>query len=585
MARFSRRDLRNLPLYERSLITALLIGVTSGVAITLFHYLTDLFTYLILTWTTGISPPSPVGEEALPFPTLKGISYLLLPLSLGIGGILVGFIIRFYPEVKGSGTDFSISSYHNSRNMNLRLAPLKIIASSITLGSGGSAGDEGPSAMASAVIANSITGMLGLSPEDRRKAIAIGIGTGIGVVFKSPIAGALLSGEILYRKDLEPDVIFPSLISSSIGYVIYGYFTGYAPLLGTYDIPFNPLRIPLYALVGVLMAGLSIVYVRTFRTTRALFSRVPVYLSPAIGGIATGFIAILFPEVIGNGYGWMDLAELGKLSAFTSPLPLLLLLTVLPIAKIAATDLTVGSGGSGGVFAPGLVIGAFSGLDLGLIFNHLMPSVVPYVSPFVIVGMVSFLAGSVKVPLSSIILVTEITGSLQLLPGTMIAVAICFILSGKNSLIEGLPETRRDSPAHETEFEVPLLQKIRAGDCELDKESVSVNDPLEKVNEVIKERNIRSIPVVDEDKRFIGLIYARNLKDSVERSLVRGIPVIDADSNLEHAWEVMVMSKSTSLPVIRKGEFIGVLTLTSMLKKYKEEEEKLEVERGPGKSN
>ncbi len=571
-----KTDIRTLPYYERSLLMGLLIGVASGVAITIFHLLTDLFTFAILTEITGIVPPTPLGEETIAFPSPSRMFPLLLPLSLGLGGLMVGIILHFFPDIKGSGTDYSISSYHNSRTLKWYLAPLKLIASAITLGSGGSAGDEGPSAMISAVLGNSITRFLGMSFEDRRRAIAIGIGTGIGIVFKSPIAGALLSAEILYRRDLEPDIIFPSLVSSSVGYAIYGYFTGYSPLLGEYDIPFNPIRLPLYALVGVLIGLLSIVYVRTFNFIRKWFSRIPLGISPFFGGVLAGGIAILFPEVIGKGYGWIDIAELEELSRFTSSVPLLVLLILLPFAKIMATDLTVGSGGSGGIFAPGLVIGSFAGLDIGILFNHLIPSVVPYVAPFVIIGMVSFLAGSVKVPLSSIILVTEITDSLQLIPGTMIAVALSFLISGKYSLIEGLPESRKDSPVHMAEFETPLLEKIKVRYCELDDQSfVKVTDTMEKALSLMNENDLRSLPVVDEDMNFVGVVYSRDFKGSVKDSLVKGSPIIDPDSTLEHAWEIMVMSRSTSIPVVEHGKLKGLLTFSSMLKKYKEEEKKI----------
>ncbi|MUN28946.1 chloride channel protein [Sulfuracidifex metallicus] len=579
--------LKELPYYEKWIIAGFLIGVISGITITLFYFTTELFSILILRTISGIEPPKAFGDVAsLSLPLPRGYIYLL-PLSVGLGGLMVGIILYFIPEIKGSGTDYSISAYHNSKEIKWYIAPIKLVASSLTLGSGGSAGDEGPSAVISASIGNSLTRRLGLPLEDSRRAIAIGIGTGIGIVFKSPIAGALLSAEILYRRDLEPDVIFPSLISASTGYVIYGYFTGYEPLLGFYNLPFDPLRLPIYAIMGVISGILSIFYVKSFRWVKETFSKVPLWISPTIGGIIMGGIGILFPEVIGKGYGWIDLAEFQDLTKFSSssPLPFILILLFLPFAKIIATDLTVGSGGSGGIFAPGLVIGAFAGLDLGLIFNKITPTVVPYVAPVVVIGMVSFLAGSVKVPLSAIILVTEITDSIQLLPGTMIAVAISYIVSGRYSLIEGLPESRKESPVHSAEFEVPLLEKIRVRECHLDETSVREDDQIERVLRITKEKGLRSVPVTDDNNNFVGVIYTRNLKRGrkVRDFVIKGVPVISPDSSLEHAWEVMVASRSTSVPVVDGGKLMGTLTFTSMLDRYKEREE--EVFKGPDKSD
>ncbi len=127
------------------------------------------------------------------------------------------------------------------------VVPVKLIASAITIGSGGSAGREGPTAQFSAGIGSGVTDLLRLTPEDRRRMVAVGIGAGIGTIFKSPIGGALLASEILYRRDLEPDVIYPGLVASAIGYVIFGSIFGFTPVFGYYAEPFNPLSLPMYA--------------------------------------------------------------------------------------------------------------------------------------------------------------------------------------------------------------------------------------------------------------------------------------------------------------------------------------------------
>jgi Chloride channel protein EriC len=201
---------------------------------------------------------------------------------------------------------------------------------------------------------------------------------------------------------------------------------------------------------------MAIVYVKAFYGVHGLFKRLPInnYFKPVIGALVASGIALIAPEVMGNGYGWINLVEYERFSVLYSPvLPVIALLLLLPILKILATAFSVGSGGSGGVFAPGLFIGAFLGADVGLLFHYFFPTLVPTVAPFVIVGMAAFFGAAGKVPLSITVVVTEMTGSLQLLPGTMIAVAISYLVSGNYTIFQAQVPTRKDSPAHRSEYE------------------------------------------------------------------------------------------------------------------------------------
>jgi len=574
----------SLPYFEKWLILGIILGIVIGLLVILFYFLLNVFTHIFLTDFIGVSYPQPLGEGgSLNFVFRTG-RYFLIPVSLMIGGLLSGLIIYFFaPETAGSGIDYAISSYHYRQGkMRWRVVPVKILASAITMGSGGSAGSEGPSAQFSAGIGSVILDLLRLSPEDRRRAVAVGIGAGIGIIFKTPIGGSLLASEILYKRDLEPEVIYPALVASAIGYTIFGLYAGFEPIFGYYSIPFNPLRLPMYAAIGVISGLLAILYVKMLDGVNSFFRRmkkVPNYLKPLIGSGIAGLIGLLAPEVLSTGEGWISLAEYGKFSAFYSPaLPLLALLVLLPILKMLATSFTVSSGGSGGVFVPGLFIGAFIGADLGLVFHYFFPNIASSLAPFVIIGMISFFAAAGKVPLSVLIMVTEMTGSLQLLPGAMIAVALSYLISGNYTIYPSQLTSRRDSPAHRSEYETPILRLVKVSSCKIDDIKVRFHDTVENALRLMYERNYLSLPVVDDNSNFIGVVYLKEIEDKpltdiVGKYVVRGTPYVSLSSSLEEALEIL--AKSKCIPVVDKNKLLGIVTIESVLQAYEEEAKKI----------
>ena len=573
--------LSSLPYFEKWLILGILLGVVAGFASTVFYLLLHVFEYIFITRFVGMSYPHPLGEGGTLNFTFHPGNFILVPVSLMIGGLISGLVVyTFAPEAEGHGTDAAIKAYHYLQGkVRWVVIPVKIFASAVTIGSGGSAGREGPTAQFSSGVGSVIADLLKLSPEDRRRALAVGIGAGIGTIFKTPIGGALLASEILYKRDLEPELIYPGLIASSVGYTIFGIIFGFTPVFGYYTGTFNPMRLPLYALLGVISGLLAILYVKSFYGISGLFKRLklPNHVKPMIGGGLAGLLALLFPEVMGTGYGWINLAEFERFSSFYSPvLPVLLLLALLPLVKILATSLSIGSGGSGGVFAPGLFIGAFLGADVGLIFHYLFPSLVPNIAPFVIIGMMSFFAAAGKVPLSVIVMVTEMTSSLQLLPGAMIAVAISYLVSGNYTIYRSQVPTRRDSPAHKSEYEIPVMQRLKVGQCKRYDIRVSPSTTVEVALKLMLDNNFLSLPVVDESSRFIGIVYYRDIEgknplDQVGRYVMRGSPHVSPQSSLEQAWEIMALNRSRWGAVVDKGIFQGMVTMDSLLALYEHE--------------
>jgi CIC family chloride channel protein len=245
--------LLSLPYFEKWLVLGVVIGIMAGLGAMALYFGIKLFEYLFLDSLAGARIPHPVGEGGSVVFVYAVKHPYALPLVVGLGGLISGLIVyTIAPEAEGHGTDAAIDAYHNKQGKIRRRIPfVKLVASAITIGSGGSAGREGPTAQLAAGIGSAIADMFHLSPQDRRIAVAVGIGAGIGTIFKAPIGGAVLAAEVLYRRDLEPEVIFPAIVASSVGYSIFASIVGFEPIFGYYTEAFSVLRLPFYAILGL----------------------------------------------------------------------------------------------------------------------------------------------------------------------------------------------------------------------------------------------------------------------------------------------------------------------------------------------
>ena len=382
-------------------VVGLLIGTIAGAGAVGFYTAIELVNNLMLGGITGFFPPNPAGEAAAPLTVHP--NFLLIPISTIIGGAIAGFIVyRFAPEAEGHGTDEAIAAFHRRDGKIRRRVPLvKAVASAFTIGSGGSGGREGPTAQIAAGFGSFIGDLLKLPVKDKRIAVAVGIGAGIGSIFKSPFGGAILSGEILYSGgDFEVEALIPSFIASPVGYIIFASYTGFTPIFGsglTYSFS-EPRNLLIYAALGIVCGLVGRLHTYTFYSVKGLFARLPVtkYARPMIGAGVAGVIAIFFPQVVGLGYGFLQImidGNLSQISANYLALPLLAVLIAVILLKITATAFTVGSGGSAGVFAPSLVIGGFVGAAFWIVVNELLPGWIPVPAPLVVVGMIALFGG------------------------------------------------------------------------------------------------------------------------------------------------------------------------------------------------
>src|SRR5689334_11029571 len=446
------------------LLLSTCIGLVAGLGAILFYLAIDWSTHLFLGQLVGYLPPSPSGEGS---PLLRGMDRpWLLPLVVGLGGLLSGLIVfNLAPEAEGHGTDAAIAAIHHRQGrVRARIPPIKLIASAITIGSGGSGGREGPAAQISAGFGSLLGQWLNLKPLDRRIAVAAGMGAGIGAIFRAPLGGALMGAEILYLHDLEVEALIPALIASIVGYTVYGAFFGFSPIFGAQpDLALGaPIQLLYYAVLGI-VAGLGgILYARVFYGTTGIFHRLrlPLWLKPALGGVLVGLMALVIPGALHMGYGWVQISMGNELLG----LPLWMVL-LLPFAKILSTSLSIGSGGSGGIFGPGMVIGGMLGATFWRLGYGTLPDLPQSSAPFVIVGMMALFGGIAHAPLAVMLMVAEMTGNLSMLAPAMIAVGVSTALVGDNTIYRSQLPNRASSPAHRVHFAFPLLSSLLVRDA------------------------------------------------------------------------------------------------------------------------
>ena len=294
----------------RLLGLAALVGIVAGLGAIVFYVATRVVEHYALGVVAGYYPePRPGGEATLswlPVAAHPFFPWLLLVIP-AIGGLISGVLVfTFAPEAEGHGTDSVIAAYHYKQGQIRPRVPLvKIIASSITLGTGGSGGREGPIAQIGAGFGSLLGNMLRLRPAERRVLMAAGMGAGIGAIFRAPLAGTIFAAEVLYSStEFEPEVIIPAGIASVISYCVYGMFSGWEPLFTIPpDLTFtNPLRLGPYLLLALFMALLAALYTHTFYGCKGLFDRLPIrkHFRPAIGAFLTGLVAFALYFLLGR---------------------------------------------------------------------------------------------------------------------------------------------------------------------------------------------------------------------------------------------------------------------------------------------
>jgi len=394
------------------MIMAVLIGLLAGGgAIAFRHLIRASQGAFFFTLDGGIE-----AVASLPW-------YLKLAIP-ALGGLLVGPIVaRLASETRGSGVpEVMEAGALKGGVLRARVVVLKALAAALTIGSGGSAGREGPIIHIGSALGSVLGQVIAVNPRHMRTFVACGAAAGIAATFNAPIAGALFAVEVLLG-EFAVLQFSPIVISSVTATVLSRHFLGDSPAFAVpqYELLRAGEFLP-YTVLGVLAGLLAALFIVMVYRTQDLMKALPVppWCRPAVGGLAVGAIAIVAPQVMGVGYGTLDAALWGL-----APLGLLVLL--IP-AKMVATSATLGSGGSGGIFAPSLFVGAMLGGAVGYAAGHWMPGVAGP-GAYALVGMGAMVAGTTFGPISAILIIFELTGDYLIIPPLMVACILSVMIS------------------------------------------------------------------------------------------------------------------------------------------------------------
>ena len=581
-------------------VLSAVIGVVAGLGGIGFHVIGACVQHFTLGSIAHLEVGEAAGEGSVFEPVEGEFRPWMLLVVMAAGGLASGLLVyTFAPEAEVHGTDAAIDAFHNKRGeIRGRIPLIKTIASAITLGTGGSAGREGPIAQICAGFGSFLGGLLKLPARDRRIMLAAGMGAGVGAIFRAPLAGAVFAGEILYRDaDIESDAIVPAAMASAISYSVFCLWLPpelrFTPLFGRhvfYDVG-SPLELLPYGAMAIVLVIAGVLYIKTFYGIHALFKRLPIvpHVRPMIGAVLAGLVGLGmffgFGEnqdalaVLGSGYGTLQKTMAGTVEVAVP------LLVAVALVKILTTSLTISSGGSGGVFGPSMVIGGCLGSALGQVFHVWWPELVRQPQAFAIVGMAGFFSGCARAPLSTVLMVSEMTGGYGLLLPTLWVSTLTFLLGRRWTLYVKQVPTLLDSPAHRGDFFVDVLEGILVEDVyrrDRPPRMIHEGEPLSGIVHALAESTQRYFPVVDAEGRMVGIFSAEDVRsylydDAIwrianARDVMKSkVVTVRPDEDLNSALGKFTSLNVDELPVIdpaEQGRLLGMLRRKEVIAAY-----------------
>jgi chloride channel protein, CIC family len=577
------------PRVGRVAICSPLVGVIAGLGAVGFLLSLQFMYSVVLAGLLHFQMP-PTSEDK-PHAITGPSPWWLVILVPAVGGLISGVLVfTWAPEAEGHGTDAMIRAFHRGGGMiRTRVPAIKTIASIITIGTGGSAGQEGPIAQIGAGFGSWLARLLKLPPTDRRLLMLAGAAGGVGAIFRAPLGGALFAGEVLYSSTaFESAALLPCLASSIVAYSTFAMFITPKPIFSLPEMSFRGLReLPLFIALTLVCAAMGWLYVHVFYGLRDRFFKplpIPRYLKPAVGGLLLGILAVKFPQVMAGGYGWVQWGAIGTPPSLTSPAEMSFvphmgvgLLMTLALLKIVATGLTISSGGSGGVFGPSMLIGGMLGGACGQFLAYWLPDAHIEPAAFVLVGMGGFFAGVSKTPLTSIVMVSEMTGSYSLLVPLMLACALNMAISRRWTIYEEQVPTPIDSPAHQGDFVVDILEQLSVSEVGIRMigvEIIPASMPFRKLIHLVAQSSETLFPVVDAQERLTGIFSLHDLRLALVGSewgplvladdlAYRPVLSVTPRDNLHTALRRMTELNIDEIPVVDPDDSTRLLGLLS----------------------
>jgi CIC family chloride channel protein len=549
---------------------ALAVGAGAGAGAVVFRYLILGFTYAF----SGHRDYSAAGRAV--HGHLDGLGFWFVVLAPVAGGLLYGPLVHLFArEARGHGVpEVMLAVAERGGRIRPQVAVIKSLASALCIGSGGSVGREGPIVQIGSALGSTL-GQIARVPESRlRILVACGAAGGISATFNAPIAGVFFGLELILR-DFEADSFGVVVLSSFVADIIGRAAFGSHPFLALPGFQLrSPVEYPLYAGLGLVAALAGVVFIRVLYGMEDLADRIwrgPEWLRPAAGGTVLGLLLLALPELYGVGYPPLEHAIHGDY--------VVTLLLALLVGKVLATSVTIAIGGSGGVFAPSLFMGAMLGSAYGAGVHHLLPGLTGPAGAYGIVGMGAVFAGAARAPITAVIIIFELTGDYRIILPLMFAIALAAGVSDllSRDTIYTLKLRRRGIDIMRGRG-ANLMQLLRVAEAMQPlPPALGAETPLDAVIARLGETASDGLPVVGPAGGYLGTLSTQEVEQAIRENaldatagdLAQELPALHAEHTLEDALSALVRAHS-GLPVIGDDDRrpVGWLTHVDVLRAY-----------------
>jgi CIC family chloride channel protein len=557
-------------------VIGIIIGVISGLlVITAYESIRIFSSFFLSDLVRYIQPyPEDVANLSSDY-SLYVLKPWLIPVILGLVGLVVGIIsTKLSANMGKNGIDEISDQFHNKKSeFSLKISSLRSFFSTLAVGSGMSGGVEDSLAHTGSTFGSIMGRIFKLDQEEIRIAIAAGMGSTIGGILRLPFGGAIFSLELLYRRDFIIKSVYPVLLASITSYIISGIILDWPSFLYVpqeFITKTSLQSLAAYGIIAAIIGLIGIGYVRTVKIFQIHFERmkIPLYFKPALGGIIIGIFAIGFPEILGTGYGWLQLATVGNHQIF----PLWIMFPVI-VMKIFATSVSNASRNSTGLLGPTLVIGGLIGSALITLFHSFGIFMFIDTTSATLISIFAFFTASTRTPISAIVIGIEIVGSYTLLIPTVISVIISNIISGKNNCIyKNYVSNLKTQLSNAKKYDLKLKNYLVRDAMNADFYNINRNTTINDAIHIMKDLNVKSLVVTNNEDEFEGMVYFEDLSNVstiqenmiVETIMVFDPPILRPLDPILNYFELISKTAVSEIPVISPDDNKLVLSILSI---------------------
>ena len=556
-------------------VIGIIIGVLSGLLVITAYEAIRIFSSFFLSDIVRYIQPYPEDVANLSSEySLYVLKPWLIPVILGSIGLIIGILsMKLSTALGKNGIDEISDEFHNKKNQfSLKISSLRSLSSFLAIGSGMSGGIEDSLAHTGSTLASIIGRIFKLDQEEIRIAIAAGMGSTIGGILRLPFGGAIFSLELLYRRDFIIKSLYPAFLASITSYIISGIVLDWPSFLyipQEFITKTSLQSIAAYGMIAAIIGIIGIGYVKTVQIFQKHFEnmKIPLYFKPALGGVIIGMFAIGFPEILGTGYGWLQLAALGNHQIF----PLWIMFPVI-VMKIFATSVSNASRNSTGLLGPSLVIGGLVGSALITLFHSFGIFMFIDTTSATLISIFAFFTASTRTPISAIVIGIEMVGSYTLLIPTVITVIISNIISGKNYIYKNYVSNIRtqllNAKKHDSKLRNYLVRDVMNSDFYNINHNATINDAVQ----IMRDLNVKSLVVTNNEDKFEGMVYLEDLSSvskiqenmTVKSIMIHDPPMLRPLDPIMDYFELISKTAVSEIPVISPDDNKLVLSILSL---------------------